>query len=119
LLEFPALIDLPWYDRENNIQYFPFRTISMLLSLATIIGVSLTADWAFTGRHIDPRYDFLHCIVNISEENRPLPKDSNASPTGYELNHMQAKDDLNGQVNPLLANADVESRRAEYASIKP
>lgn len=40
ILGLPALIHFPGYDEENNVQLFPFRTMAMLISLITLIGVS-------------------------------------------------------------------------------
>lgn len=40
LMGLPALIHYPGFDPVNNRQLFPFRTMAMLLSLFTLIGVS-------------------------------------------------------------------------------
>lgn len=40
ILGLPALIRFPGYDVETDEQLFPFRTMAMLLSLITLIGVS-------------------------------------------------------------------------------
>lgn len=60
LLEFEAPVKFPWYENGVQVrairkakgkfpfQKFPFRTLAMILSLATIVFVSLLADWLFT-----------------------------------------------------------------------
>lgn len=40
ILGFPALIHFPGYDEETQEQLFPFRTMAMLMSLITLVGVS-------------------------------------------------------------------------------
>ena len=47
LLDFKPVIEYPWYDKENGAQYFPYRTFSMLISLATVILVSLCSKRLF------------------------------------------------------------------------
>ncbi|CAG5122372.1 unnamed protein product [Candidula unifasciata] len=39
-LGIPAAIKYPWYDEESNTQLFPYRTLSMLISMVTLITVS-------------------------------------------------------------------------------
>ena len=45
LIGLPAAIHYPWY--KNGEQYFPFRTMSMLISFATLIGVSAMTNRLF------------------------------------------------------------------------
>jgi high affinity choline transporter 7 len=40
MLGLPAAIHYPGYDEANDRQLFPFRTMSMIFSLITLIGVS-------------------------------------------------------------------------------
>jgi solute carrier family 5 (high affinity choline transporter), member 7 len=40
MLGLPALIHFPGYDEIGQRQLFPFRTMAMLMSLFTLIGVS-------------------------------------------------------------------------------
>jgi solute carrier family 5 (high affinity choline transporter), member 7 len=40
MLGLPALIHYPGYDYAGERQLFPFRTMAMLMSLITLIGVS-------------------------------------------------------------------------------
>lgn len=40
LLSLPPLIKYPWYDEESGYQLFPFKTMTMLISLVVIIAVS-------------------------------------------------------------------------------
>ena len=41
LLKLLPLIKYPWYDEEANLQYFPFKTLTMLISLCSILIFSL------------------------------------------------------------------------------
>ena len=57
LLGFPALIRYPWYDEEENQQYFPYKTMSTLIAFGAIIGGSHLARWLFTNNIIPLKYD--------------------------------------------------------------
>mgnify|MGYP006952302062 CR=1 FL=1 len=46
LLGLPTLIKYPGYDEENEMQLFPFRTLAMVMSLCTLIGVSWFTKYA-------------------------------------------------------------------------
>lgn len=68
IIGLPALIHYPGYDAENNRQLFPFRTMSMLLSLITLVGVSAYSKWVFETGRLAPQYDYFRCVVNIPED---------------------------------------------------
>lgn len=68
LLGLPAAIQYPGYDVENLRQLFPFRTMAMLLSLITLIGVSWWTKWVFETGRLAPGYDYFRCVVNIPED---------------------------------------------------
>lgn len=64
----PALIHYPGYVEETGIQMFPFRTMAMLISLITLIGVSYGTQVAFLTGKLAPSYDIFRCVVNIPED---------------------------------------------------
>lgn len=68
LLGLPALIHYPGYDAENERQLFPFRTMAMLMSLITLVGVSAYTKWVFESGRLAPQYDYFRCVVNIPED---------------------------------------------------
>lgn len=68
LLGLPAAIHYPGFDEEDNEQLFPFRTMAMLLSLITLIGVSWWSKWVFETGRLAPQYDYFRCVVNIPED---------------------------------------------------
>ena len=39
-LNIPALVEFPGYDCKTNTQYFPFRTLAMLVTLVGCLGLS-------------------------------------------------------------------------------
>ncbi|KAF6029226.1 hypothetical protein EB796_012462 [Bugula neritina] len=50
-LNWQATVHFPWYDAETNTQYFPYKSIAMLVGFGLIIGVSWGTDWLMkTGR---------------------------------------------------------------------
>ncbi|XP_038046003.1 high-affinity choline transporter 1-like [Patiria miniata] len=65
LLGIPALIKYPYYDEEEEVQLFPYKTLSMLSSLLTILVVSYPLDYLFKKGTIPKRYDFFRCVVNL------------------------------------------------------
>lgn len=52
-----ALIKYPLYDEASDIQYFPFRTFSMFITIAILIISSITAHVLFEKGIISMQYD--------------------------------------------------------------
>ena len=44
LLKWNAAVAFPWYDAETNTQYFPFKTLSMLIGLVVMLVVAYVTD---------------------------------------------------------------------------
>lgn len=61
-------IHYPGYDYETGTQLFPFRTMAMLMSLITLVGVSWWTKWIFETGRLAPGYDYFKCVVNIPED---------------------------------------------------
>ena len=40
MIHLPPLIKYPWYSEEDATQLFPFRTLAMLLSMVSLLGIS-------------------------------------------------------------------------------
>uniref|UniRef100_A0A0M3IPZ3 High-affinity choline transporter 1-like n=1 Tax=Ascaris lumbricoides TaxID=6252 RepID=A0A0M3IPZ3_ASCLU len=83
LLSFPALIHYPMYEEYtlpdgtvSGTQYFPFRTMAMLGSFITCVGVSLLSEYLFKSGKLSVEMDFLTCVVNIPPERITLPSDT-------------------------------------------
>lgn len=87
------------YDIESGIQYFPFRTVAMLASLSTCIGISLYSRYLFTSGKLSPEMDFLNCVVNIPAERIRLPTDTSFNISCETL----ALQKLNGSQNGATA----------------
>lgn len=68
LLGLPPLIRYPGYDEEGLRQLFPFRTMAMLLSLITLVGVSAYSKYIFEKGKLAPEYDYFRCVVNIPDD---------------------------------------------------
>lgn len=68
LLGLPAFIHYPGYDEVKHQQLFPFRTMAMLLSLFTLVGVSAYSKWLFEKGELAPEYDYFRCVVNIPDD---------------------------------------------------
>ena len=61
-------IKYPFYDADRGGQLFPFRTLSMLCSFATLVGVTKLSKWIFLNGHLTRKYDIFHCVVNIPDD---------------------------------------------------
>lgn len=68
IMGLPAFIYYPGYDDIKKIQMFPFRTMAMLISLITLIGVSYATQKLFVSGRLAPSYDIFHCVVNIPDD---------------------------------------------------
>lgn len=68
MLNLAPLIHFPGYDYENEEQLFPFRTMAMLMSLITLIGVSWGTKYVFESGKLPPSYDYFKCVVNIPDD---------------------------------------------------
>ena len=84
---------------------FPFRTLSMILSALFLIFVSMLTQHLFDEGILSPKYDFLHCIVNIPEDAVRVDDPHEGEMTMMTAQTMakyNATDEMNGRVNPAL-----------------
>nr|CAH0098348.1 unnamed protein product [Daphnia galeata] len=61
LIGLPAILAYPFYDR-NLGQLFPFKTMSMIISLMSHVIVSLSSRWIFLNNWLPPSWDLLQCF---------------------------------------------------------
>jgi len=64
LLNLPPVIKYPGYIEDHGIQNFPFKTMSMLISMSSIVLVSHLTHWLFTSKTISSKWDVLQCVGN-------------------------------------------------------
>ncbi len=103
LIKLPAAIQYPGYDADNNVQYFPFKTLCMLISFFTIIAVSYPLKYVFENEMLHKKYDVFQCIVNIPEEVIALRESSEGGEmASYGIKKDSATFASNGQINPAL-----------------
>lgn len=125
LMNLDPFIRYPGWDEENKRQLFPFRTMAMLMSLITLVGVSWFTKHIFESGKLAPGYDFFRCVVNIPEDVQRVgePVDdgeqmsmmsSGAMGKLYGAATMVGKDERNGRVNPALeADDDIPAGEVE------
>jgi len=65
----PSLNIPPWIHFGP---YIPPKTLCMLISLSTTLLISLIAKVVFEKRMLSPKFDVLHCLVDIPNEILPL-----------------------------------------------
>ena len=95
------------YDAESDIQYFPFKTMSMCASFFTIVTVSLLTEHLFKSGALQPELDVLGCVVNISTERIALPSDTsfNVSCETLAMQKMRSNNG-NGAENASLLSTN-------------
>ena len=77
LLGFPALIKYPWYDEEENQQYFPYKTLITLIAFCAIIGGSHLGRWLFTNNIVPLKYDVSGRFIKNKELEKPVKASEN------------------------------------------
>lgn len=83
-LGWKAAVAFPWYDPVTNTQYFPFKTMAMLVGLGTMLGVSYLTDWAMTNRRLDMKWlryvnNRVGALVPTEEPEEKTSKDDELS----------------------------------------
>ena len=51
-----AAVAFPGYDEETNTQYFPFKTMAMLIGFGLMLAVSYLTHWAMTTGRLDAKW---------------------------------------------------------------
>ncbi|XP_075546735.1 high-affinity choline transporter 1-like [Dermacentor variabilis] len=62
ILKIPPFIKYPFYDYEEGVQRFPFRTFSMVISFVTLVAVSGITSWLFAGGRAPLDWDVFGCF---------------------------------------------------------
>ncbi|XP_005094203.1 high-affinity choline transporter 1 [Aplysia californica] len=95
----PALIQYPGYNSKTYAQPFPFKTLSMAITLSSLIGMSYLTKYLFESGILPRRFDIFQCIVNIPDEQMVLAsRDSVDERTKFGLYGKEN----GGKVNPAL-----------------
>jgi len=94
IIGFDPIIKFPYYDEEYG-QLFPFKTLSMVVTLVTIIVVSLLSKYLFENNKLPPAWDFLGVFTSYATHEKK------------ELVEMKPK----GNNNPS-SNGTTEAARA-------
>ncbi|CAH1793547.1 unnamed protein product [Owenia fusiformis] len=97
LIRLDPFIYYPYWDAEEKVQRFPFRTLSMILCLLTLLGVSALSNKLFLDGILPKHFDVFQKIVNIPEEAVAL-KDGDLN---GEMTVLKSKN-ANGNINPAL-----------------
>lgn len=95
-MKLSPIIKYPWYSEADKAQLFPFKTLAMLISLSTIVGVSAITKFIFERAYLPAKYDVFMCIVNTPEESIAL-----AYKGPCELTAMTPSEEK-GKINPAL-----------------
>ncbi|OWF52992.1 high-affinity choline transporter 1-like [Mizuhopecten yessoensis] len=109
----PTLIKFPFYDEVDEIQLFPFKTLSMLLSFFVLVSVSYSLKYLFEAGILHRKYDVFMCVVNTPEETIAL-KDQGPC----ELTAITPTKEPNGKINPALKISQEDLIGAETAYLR-
>jgi len=80
----PAVIHYPYFDYEKGEQNFPFRTMSMLISLTVILLASAVAKKLFMSGVLPKSWDICECFYSRPEEFGPREPRKISSSDGSE-----------------------------------
>ncbi|ELU07259.1 hypothetical protein CAPTEDRAFT_98096 [Capitella teleta] len=102
LIDLPATTKYPYYDEVEKVQWFPFKTVCMLISFFFIVSVSYPLKYLFENEIFPRHWDVFQCIVNIPEEVIAL-KEPDTNGSGSEMASINSrKGSLSGEINPAL-----------------
>lgn len=105
-LNIPSLIKYPWYN-ESDGQLFPFKTLSMLITLITLILVSFLAKSLFEKGILPTKWDVCRCVVNI-------PERVNISTHMYSKNRHDTV-----RCNQMDSSEEISDKKADYSMQNP
>ena len=115
-LKIPALLKYPLFDVIDGVptQLFPFRTLTMLISLCTIILVSILTSVVFKHGYLDKKWDVFKCVVNTDEpiDNKDSGVKLKGSGETKEAEGDESHTVKEGNLNPALTveNAACDTR---------
>ena len=69
LFNIPPLLKYPLFDEANEIQKFPFRTLSTLICVLVIVGVSWATRFLFEREILNKKWDIFKCVLKSDENN--------------------------------------------------
>ncbi|XP_005091010.1 high-affinity choline transporter 1 [Aplysia californica] len=119
-LGIPAVIKFPWYDEVYGSQMFPFRTLSMLISLFTLILVSYLTEFLFTSECLPLDMDFYGCFQHLREQpgdKRRALSSTNPKDSGMERHDPSVQN--RGHLNDTSSRQpDIEMSRYRKTQIQ-
>lgn len=87
LISLKPFIKYPFYNEEDG-QLFPFRLLSMLVTLATLLIVSYAAEYLFENSILPNRLDFFHEFTDGNEDKKTY---NITNPMTYESQEVELK----------------------------
>lgn len=123
LLGLKPLVRYPGFIEESQLQLFPFKTLAMMISLFTLVGVSYGTKRIFESGYLAPGYDIFRCVVNIPDDvlrvDEPIEGELSMMTSGamgklYGATGLVGKDEMNGRINPgLEPDDDIDATEIE------
>lgn len=105
MIGIPPIVKYPWFDEEEQVQLFPFRTFAMIISGLTLLSFSMLSKYIFENDILPPKYDFLRCVSNIPDDVQHVsePQEGEMSMMACQtVVKYNATDEMNGRINPAL-----------------
>ena len=86
LIGLPAAVKFPYYDEASHKQYFPFKTLAMLVSLASIVCVSLLARFIYS--FFVPKEKLDYALLNRYSSSQVKKPKSNENNEKLEVDYL-------------------------------
>ncbi|NP_001301094.1 high-affinity choline transporter 1-like [Limulus polyphemus] len=108
ILGLEPVIHYPFFS-ETSGQRFPFRTLSMLASLITLLAISGITKWIFEMNHLPAKLDIFRCVTNIQENIIKIQKlQGGAMPVLDSIKKEIYQKDMNNSFNTVVNSGNAE-----------
>lgn len=89
----------PWYDAETNTQYFPYKSIAMLVGFGLIIGVSWGTDWLMKTGRLDRKYlRFVNNRLDESDADDATDTEKDSRLSSADDDKINGIESVNGKI---------------------
>ena len=119
LFGIPPIIQYPLFDKSTEIQKFPFRTFSMLISFFLTITVSYLTKFLFENNHLSKKFDIFNCFSGIPIESVALS--DSVTVDEFSKLHVNSKQVINeiddDAKTKLTSNLNSENKISTYTNV--
>ncbi|XP_013781010.1 high-affinity choline transporter 1-like [Limulus polyphemus] len=95
------VIHYPFFDEAIG-QRFPFKTLSMLVSLVTLLVISAFSKWIFEMNYLPAKLDIFRCVINFPESTKKTQGPKQGEELVLESNVKKMIGKINQAVEPEI-----------------